>query len=47
MDDTRYVANFGYAIDINELDHFVSRIAKEKSNPEEYIRFYFEALAYY
>ncbi|KAF7635955.1 hypothetical protein Mgra_00004675 [Meloidogyne graminicola] len=38
VDDTRYVANFGYAIDINELDHFVSRIAKEKSNPEEYIR---------
>ncbi|KAL7074849.1 hypothetical protein ACQ4LE_005622 [Meloidogyne hapla] len=38
IDDTRYVANFGYIINSNELDVFIERLAKEKPNPEEYIR---------
>jgi len=38
IDDTRFVVNFGYVINIDELDGFIEQLAKDKPNPEEYIR---------
>ncbi|CAK5020054.1 unnamed protein product [Meloidogyne enterolobii] len=38
IEDNRFVVNFGYVINIDELDGFIEQLAKDKPNPEEYIR---------